>query len=440
MTKNPFKKPSRRQVLAGGAAAALAATAGGLAAPAVHAQSGKKIRFLNSETGIDTLAVFDRLAKEYQDKTGVEVVIDSVPLSESFTKLTNGSRSGTPYDIANLGFIGHVMLLAEQGHIVPVNELTDPYDWGNNILFPLDGKVYWYPYDYNLALIHYRKDLYAEKGLSVPTTWDQFVANCEATAEGRRKGALFPIGSNGATNWMSVAFMWAEGVQLFGSDWSVILDNADMKPRAAAYLDFFEKLYGTFPPGAMQASYSTVLSNMVAGTIAHGAYAGRLIESAERDNPEIASELGVMPYMDSSGKQQAVSLGYDGWVVLNTDNTGPAMEFMKWLTEDRLIDFLHTAPVHFQPTRIDLYDNPRWRDNDMIRKYAEEVELMRNLVTNKSVVVTSIDTQGPTPDLRAGKVFEAFVMPEMLQNKLIKGMDSNEAVEVAADKIRKLTA
>lgn len=431
---------TRRQTLQGVGGVGLGLAASGLAAPMTRAQGGAPIRFLNCETGKDTLAFFGKAAQEYRDKTGVEVIVDSVPLGEAFTKITNGIRSGSPYDVANVGFIGHVLLLAEQGQIVPLNELTDGYEWGNNILFPIDGKVYWYPFDYNLALIYYRKDLYEEKGLSLPDTWDAFAGNCEALVEGRRKGCLFPIGSNGATNWMSFAFMWAEGVKLFDDQWNVILDSDEMKPRAAAYLDLMARLYPTMPPGALQASYSDVLSNVVGGAVAHGAYAGRVYEAAERDNPDLAANLGIMPYMDSKGERKAASHGYDGWVVLNTPNTGPAMEFMRWLTVDRMVDFLHTAPVHFQPTRLDIYDDPRWRDNPLIRKYGAEIDLMRNLVTDESIVVTSIDTQGPAPDVRPGKIFESFVLPEMLQNKILRGEDSGEAVSKAAARMREIVA
>ncbi|RAH99299.1 ABC transporter substrate-binding protein [Acuticoccus sediminis] len=428
---------TRRQTLRGVGALGAGIALSGLAAPALRAQ-GRPIRFLNCETGKDSLAFFAKAAEEYQAKTGIEVIVDSVPLAETFTKITNGIRSGQPYDVANVGFIGHVLLLAEEGQIVPLNELTDAHEWGNNILFPIDGKVYWYPFDYNLALIYYRNDLYEENGLEIPETWDAFASNCEALVKGRRKGCLFPIGSNSATNWMSFGFMWAEGVKLFDDNWNVLLDNDEMKPKAAAYLDFMARIYPTMPPGALQASYGEMLTNLVAGTVAHGSYAGRVYEVAERDNPDMAANLSVMPYMDSAGKQKAVSHGYDGWVVLNTDNTGPAMEFMRWLTTERLVDFLHTAPVHFQPARLDIYDNDQWRANPLVQKYGDAIETMRGLITDPSVVLTSIDTQGPRPDVRPGTVFESFALPEMLQNKILRGMDSGEAVDVAAAKMREL--
>lgn len=441
--KNPAKSkllPTRRQIIKGLGAAGLGLGLSALPLPALKARAGRPIRFLNTETGRDTLAFFKRIAREYQDRAGVEVIVDSVPLSEGFTKITNGIRSGTPYDVASVGFIGQVLLLAEEGHIVPVNELTDPHQWGNNILFPIGNQVFWYPFDYNLSVIYYRKDIYEEKGFSLPSTWDEFVANSEAGVEGRRRGSLFPIGSNGAANWMSFAFMWAEGVRLFDDNWNVILDNGEMAPKAAAYLDMMARLYKTMPPGALQASYADVLSNMVAGSLTHGPYAGRVVEAAHRDNPDIAAQLDIMPYMDSAGKQTAVSHGYDGWIVLNTDMVGPAMDFMQWLTNDRMIDFLHTTPIHFQPARLDIYDNDRWRDNELIRKYGHILERNRRFITDDSVILTSIDTQGPHTDVRPGKVFESFVLPEMLQNKILRGVESGEAVVRAAARMREVIA
>ena len=61
-------------------------------------------------------------------------------------------------------------------------------------------------------------------------------------------------------------------------------------------------------------------------------------------------------------------------------------------------------------------------------------------IVDKSMVLTSVDTEGPAPDLRPGKVFEGFVIPEMLQNRILKNMPAADCVKAAGDKMRKLTA
>lgn len=431
---------SRRSVLKAAGALAGGVMAGGLAAPAVHAQGTKTIRFLNTETSIDSIRALKVAAAEYEKQFGTKVVIDSVPLDGAFTKVTTSLRGGTPYDIATFAFVGHVLILASEGHLVPLNELTDKYKWGPNILFPIDGKVYWYPYDYNLAWIYYRKDLYEKNKLEVPKTWAQFLKNAQTLNGDGRSGALYPIGSNGAANWLSPGFMWAEGAKIFDDKWNIVFDSAEIGPKVAAYLDFFGELYKTMPSGASQASFGEVLSNFTSDKVAHTAYAGRLIEGLERNNPKLADQYGIMPYMDSTGKHQAVNHGYDGWVVLKTPQSDEAMKFMRWFTENQFINFLHTAPLHFQPPRLDVYDDARWRAHPLIEKHNAAVEEMRRFLTDKNIILTSIDTQGPAPNLKPGKIFEAFVFPEMLQNKCLKGMASAECVKVAADRMRQVIA
>lgn len=431
---------SRRAVLKAAGTVAGGIAAGAIAAPAVHGQGTKTIRFLNTETSIDSIRALKVAAAEYERQFGTKVVIDSVPLDGAFTKVTTSLRGGTPYDIATFAFVGHVLILASEGHLMPLNELTDKYKWGPNILFPIDGKVFWYPYDYNLGWIYYRKDLYEKNSLSVPKTWAEFLKNAQTLNGDGRAGALYPIGSNGATNWLSPGFMWAEGVKVFDDKWNIVFDNADIGPRVTRFLDFFGELYKTMPPGTSQASFGEVLSNFTSDKVAHSAYAGRMIETLERNAPALADKYGIMPYMDSAGKHQAVNHGYDGWVVLKTPNSDEAMQFMKWFTENQFINFLHTAPLHFQPPRLDVYEDARWRAHPLIEKHSAAIETMRSFLTDKNMILTSLDTQGPTPDLRPGKIFEAFVFPEMLQNKCLKNMASADCLKIAADKMRQVIA
>jgi len=44
----------------------------------------------------------------------------------------------------------------------------------------IDGKKWGVPYTYYQWGIYYRKDIFAEKGLEVPTNWEQFLAVCAA--------------------------------------------------------------------------------------------------------------------------------------------------------------------------------------------------------------------------------------------------------------------
>lgn len=436
MTEKTGDGLSRRKFLASVGAVGAASV---LYTPAVHARA-KSVRMLNNETSIDTIRALRVAAAEYERATGVSVSVDSAPLEDTFTKLTTSIRAGKPFDIATVPFAAHILLLSGEGHLVPLNALTDKYKWGPKSLMEIGDTTYFYPYDYNLAWIYYRKDLYEAKGLKVPTVWSELSANASALQGDGMFGALFPVGANAAANWLSTGFMFADGVNIFDDKWNVALDAGDNLDKTGAYLDLMADLYKLMPAGANQASYSETISNFVAGKVAHAPYSGRIIEALERNAPDLASKFGIFPYMASAGTTEMVSMANDGWVVTKSENSEEALKFLEWFTENQYINYLHSAPMHFQPARMDVYDDPRWLADPMIEKHAGIVSEMKRFLTDPSVKMTGVDTDGPHLDMRPAKVFERFIIPEMLENRCLKNMPGEECAKVAADKIRKLIA
>ena len=146
------KEISRRKILQGmGAVAGTAALS--LHAPYIHAKQ-KEIRFLNGEPSVQSVRAMRFAAAQYEKETGIKVQMDTVPAGKAFEKVQTSIKGGRPYDIATLIFVGDVLLLAGENKLVPLNDIIKKYDWGPNILFPMDGNNYWYPYDYNLCWIN----------------------------------------------------------------------------------------------------------------------------------------------------------------------------------------------------------------------------------------------------------------------------------------------
>jgi multiple sugar transport system substrate-binding protein len=426
---------SRRSFIATSALAA-----GSLCAPYVRAQGATTLRLMNTETAIASIEVLKKITADYKRLTGVNVVFDNVPSADEYPKLLSAMRSGSPYDIAVLAFIGDVILCADQNLLVPMNELVDQYQWGPKILFPYKGNKYWYPYDYNLCMIYYRKDLYKAKGLHRPNTWAEYLSNAEKLRTNQIAGCMHPTANTGATPWMSTGFHFAEGVKVLDDNLNVVFDKGDNGKKAIAALDYFVSLYPTMPAGMAQASWAQALGLFSSAQVAHAPYSGRMIEILEDKAPQIAEQAGAFPFMDSTGKHKALTHGYDGFVVMQTPRAEESMKFMQWFAKERFIDWLHAAPVHMQPCRLDIYDDPRWLDNPMLKKHADLVAEMRGFLTRSDVTIDSIDTQGATTNLKAAKVFASLAFNEMLQNATLKRMPSAEAVSIAAEKMRRATA
>lgn len=143
-------------------AGAAAGIAGSLSAPYVNAQSGVTLRILNAETTAASQSALRDACNEYESKFGVKIVVDSTPISGGYAKSMAAINAGAPYDIATAGYIAHILQYAMAGHIVPLTDLVKKYSWGKQGTWSYKGENWFYPYDYNLVTVFYRKDLYQE--------------------------------------------------------------------------------------------------------------------------------------------------------------------------------------------------------------------------------------------------------------------------------------
>ena len=438
----PPVESGRRGFLKASAGVA-AGTAGPLAAPFVHAQPKVTLRFLNAETAAASQAVLREAGNAYESKFGIKLVVDSSPISGTFAKATAAIKSGTPYDIGTMGFIGHVLQLADGGHLLPMTELVKKYNWGRMAAWKHKGENWFYPYDYNLVSVYYRKDLYAEKGLKVPNTWAEFLDNCRAltvTKDGNieRGGCVIPLASDSSTNWASFGNLLAEVPKFFDDKWNVTFDTGKDADRAARFLDLYAELHKTMPPGLNSVSYAELMSLFATGKVAHTLYSGRVVEALEARNPELADKYGIFASPDISGNRKALSYAFDGFIVYKSKQSEEALKFVKWFIDEYYIQWLHSAWMNFQPARMDIYEDARWKNHPMIQKHWATMMQMKSFVQDEKIMIGSLDTTGPQMDLRPCKVFELNILPEMLQNKALKGMSSAECVKVAAERMRKI--
>lgn len=437
--KDTTRRGSSRRTVIKGIGAATGVAAAGLYAPFVHSAE-KTIRFLNGEPSRESVRAMRFAAAQYEKEKGIKVQMDTVPAGKAYEKVQASIKSGRPYDIATLIFVGDVLILADEGKLVPINDLIKKYDWGPRILFPMKGNNYWYPYDYNLCWINCRQDLYTAKGLSHPTDWAGLMSNLDAlqgTGENQLPhGIVHPIGSNGATNYTAFGYMWANGVKLFDDDWNVILDSPEIAAKAGEYLDFMMEMTKFMPPAPVQAGWANLVGDFQTDKISHTPGTGRLIDTMNVRMPDRAVNVGSFLFPSKGGKTFAVNHGYDGWVVLETAMSDESLKFLEWFSDEHLINFLHTSPVHYQPTRLDIYEDARWQAHPDLETFKHITAMQKQVLSDDNIIIRSIDTEGPEPDVRAGKVFRSYALPEMLQNKMVKNMSNADCIKAAADKIR----
>jgi multiple sugar transport system substrate-binding protein len=188
----PSMEISRRRLLKGAAGLAglaalpvgLAGCGGSSAAPAASsgksAKAGGTVTFGSNYSDPSTKAAFAALTKNATTKTSIPIKINSVD-HNTFQQNINTYLQGTPDDLFTW-FAGYrLQFFAKQGLL---NEIDDVWDkiGGNfndatkSLSKGLDNHYYMVPiYNYPWV-VWYNKSTFADKGYTVPTTWDDFVA------------------------------------------------------------------------------------------------------------------------------------------------------------------------------------------------------------------------------------------------------------------------
>lgn len=436
--------PRRRFLQACGVVGS-AAMLGALGLPTGARAAKREIRYLNNEPDPNTIAFLKKMAVEYEAASGVKLQVETIPVLETWTKVTTAIKAGKPYDFITFGEVTEPLLLAKDDLLVPLTDIIKEVgfeDFGPRALDRYRNELWMYPYDYNFNYLFYRKDWFAAKQLQLPTDWQGFLQLLQALNEpaNKRYAMTMPVSSGGHTNWGNTAWLWAAGVKIYDDQWNVILDAPEMKPRAIRTLEHLTQMAQYTPPGLLEVSLKDMLTNFTAGTSAITSYTGRLIHQIEDRAPELADKYGTMAYPGPDGGRSTVTFANDGFSIGKTDNAEEALKFLRWfLKNDKLTDFQLTLPLHYQPPQFSTYKNKRWRSHPLVEKHWAAMEVMLDFMNTDKTLIGSIQLQGPGPSPNQGRIWTSDVIPRMYQNVLTKKMSPGEAVNACAQEIRGFT-
>jgi multiple sugar transport system substrate-binding protein len=170
-------------------------------------------------------------------KAGVQAIADAFTAANGGTKVTvnvvdHGTfqnqitqyLGGTPEDVFTW-FSGHRMrFFADKGLATPIDDVWSAVKSNYTAGFEAsikgnDGHAYAVPTDYYPWAVFYRKDVWAAKGYTVPTNWDDFVALCDKM----KKDGLTPIAFADKDGWPAQGTFDILNLRMNGYDFHVNL-------------------------------------------------------------------------------------------------------------------------------------------------------------------------------------------------------------------------
>ena len=282
-----------------GSAPSAAASAGGGESPSAAAAAGNvSVGSNHSDPGEKT--GMEQINAAFTQATGITVKMNTVDHGTFQDQLQN-YLGGTP-DTAYTWFSGFRMkFFADQGLNVAIDDVwakvKDNYTEGfANSVVGNDGKVYGIPVDYYPWAVFYRKSVFADKGYTVPATWDDL-----KTLAGKMKAdGLTPIAFGDKDGWPAMGTFDILNLRLNGYDFHVNLMAGKEKWTDPKVTTVFQKWAEILPFHAQD--YAGLTWQNAADTLVQkksGMYLLGLFVSAQfaaTKKPEDLDDLDFFPF------------------------------------------------------------------------------------------------------------------------------------------------
>jgi multiple sugar transport system substrate-binding protein len=315
---------------------------------------------------------FRQLVEQYQKETGNRVELDVNPYAGALDKIRNSLRAASgSYDLLAIDNNWMVEFFAG-GFLVPVQEVDpafrlDPQvsTYGGTVYWndklrtfdPRGGKLMGVPVNGNVEVFYYRRDLYEQKGLKVPETWDQVLDNAARLSDGSRVYGFVHRDDRDSALADFSNYLFSFGGDIFADagagDFTVVLNS----PAARQALEFYLKLgkAGGYPtPGSV--SQGQLIQLMATGKAAQSV--GIVGAWPQLEDPAKSAVVGkfeaaLIP-RGGSGRHASRAGHWIGAIARNVprERQVAALRFLDWFqTFDHQVAYTRYGAV---PVRVDL--------------------------------------------------------------------------------------
>ncbi|SHH30747.1 ABC transporter substrate-binding protein [Streptomyces sp. 3214.6] len=332
---------SRRIALVSGAAAvALIATGCAGAGGGSGSGDGKSVNVLmvNNPQMLDLQKL---TAKYFTKQTGIKVNYTVLPENDVRDKISQefSSQAGT-YDIASISNF-EAPIYAKNSWLAPLDGTVakDAAFDQSDILRPIeaglkgpDGKLYAEPFYGESSFLMYRKDVFQEKGLTVPAkpTWQQ-VADLAAKADGAESG-MKGICLRGQPGWGQLFAPLTTVVNTFGGtwfskDWKAEVNGEGFTKATKFYVDLVRK-HGE--AGAPQAGFTECLNSFTQGKTAMWYDATSAAGSVEAAGSPVAGKVGYVQAPVDKTKSSGWLYSWAWGIQKASKHQDAAAKFIEW--------------------------------------------------------------------------------------------------------------
>ena len=246
------------------------------------------------------------LLPQFEALTGIKVRMEKVPPGQIRQKATLDLSSKTATYATHAADPMYYPLYVANKWVDPLDKylndtsLTDPawfkYDdiikaWRE--ADSIDGKPYGIPYDGEVTVQVYRKDLYDAKGLKPAETYDQLLANAKALNDPDNR--VYGLALRGFAGAGQNMYIYPSILRGFGGDWfdgkKVVVNSPEAVKALQWYVDALTQYA---PPAVRNWNWPDIADAFSQGTVA--CYIDAHSSAAVITNPEKSKVVGKVAY------------------------------------------------------------------------------------------------------------------------------------------------
>ena len=418
--------------------------------------AGQTIR-LATESTPPSNAINSSLKQFFEQATGINVEIEVLPLEQVLQKLTLDVASGLgSYD---LYYIDQSWMASFSGDVIDPREkyaantdLAMPnYNMDDFLPALVDGismyedTMVGVPYDIPIFITMYRKDLYEELGLTVPTTMDQYLANAVAIQQAKGPEIYGTTGQMKSGHYSLecdwTCWLWAHGGSIFNSDGKFSGNDE----AGIVAMEYWDKLKENMPEGVTTWTWDGQGQSVLQGIAGQALSWGEFFPGW--DDPEASKVSGLMeaavppapaaPLRTETGFGEIPGVGHQGGSSLAVSkyskNQDAAWLFAQWATSFDTQVYITTLGGGTGPTRASVYDDERVKANNRVGAgTTRHLDVVRETIANH---------MGSEPDLPEWTELANDTIPVELGKYFAGDYDSpKEVMDVIAKKVDDIVA
>jgi len=383
---------------------------------------------------------FDRFAKEWGGKVGVNVAVDHIDQAQITTRIAAEISAGQGHDV-----IQFIAPLAQfEPGVLDMKDVTEEANkrWGTQLdlcrrssFNPKTGKYYAYSPGWVPDPGNYRKSLWEPVGLpNGPTTWDELL---RGGAEIKKsKGVQMGLGMSQEidSNMILRALMWSYGASIQNEAEQVVLNS----PETVAAVEFMARLFKeTMTNEVFSWNAASNNQGLVAGKLSYIVNSISAWRTAQGTNPPVADDVFFVKPLSGPKAQLAAQHVLYNWIVpKHAANPDAAKEFLLHYTSNFAAATYASKLYDFSAWSQLTPNLNTWLTNDPFgAKPADKLAFLRE-ATQWS---TNIGYPGPA-NTAEGEVFNTFIIPNMFARVARGQQPAQQSVAAAEAQVKAVFA